>query len=190
LRTRFGLKRPYLWHHGVIQPRKNLKRLIEAYRLMLNRNPALECDLVLAGAKGWQYDDIVAAAAKNGNQRGCVILTGPLEDSDLATLLKGASLVVIPSLYEGFCLPMVESMACARPTIAANASCLPEVSGSVLQYFDPCSIEDMAACMERLLEDPEARTRLAQLGRERAATFSWKGCAEGTLRVLKRYGEA
>jgi glycosyltransferase involved in cell wall biosynthesis len=190
LRGRFSLERPYLWHHGVLQPRKNLKRLIEAYRLMLDRNPTIELDLILAGAKGWHYDEIVAAAAKNGNHRGRVILTGPLEDSDLATLLKGACLVVVPSLYEGFCLPMVESMACGMPTIAAKASCLPEVSGGVLQYFDPYSIDDMAVCMERVLGDSEARKRLAQRGRERAATFSWRGCAEKTLRVLKRYSEA
>lgn len=190
LRGKFGLERPYLWHHGVLQPRKNLTRLIEAYRLMLDMNPTLELDLVLAGAKGWRYDEIVAAAAKNGNHRGRVILTGPLEDSDLATLLKGACLVVIPSLYEGFCLPMVEAMACGMPTIAANASCLPEVSGGVLHYFDPYSIDDMAACMERLVGDSEARKRLAQVGRERAATFSWRGCAEKTLQVLKRCREA
>jgi glycosyltransferase involved in cell wall biosynthesis len=190
LRKRFGLERPYLWHHGVIQPRKNLKRLIEAYRLMLERNPTLALDLVLAGPRGWEYDEIVTAAGKNGNDRGRVILTGALEDSDLATLLKGASLAVIPSLYEGFCLPMVEAMACGVPTIAANSSCLPEVSGGVLKYFEPRSVEDMSACMEQVLDDGEARRLLAQRGRERATTFSWKGCAVQTLEVLKRCGQA
>jgi glycosyltransferase involved in cell wall biosynthesis len=189
LRQRFRLRRPYVWHHGVIQPRKNLKRLIEAYRLMLARNPNLELDLVLAGPTGWEYDEIVAAAGQNESHRGRVILTGALDDSDLSTLLKAASLAVIPSLYEGFCLPMVEAMACRVPTIASNSSCLPEVSGGVLRYFDPRSAEDMAACMEKMIEDTEARRLLAQKGGERAAHFSWSRCAAETLEVLKRHGD-
>ena len=69
--------------------------------------------------------------------RGKVILTGALGDRDLSLLVRGASLEVIPSLYEGFCLPMVEAMACGVPTIASSSSCLPEISGGVLRYFDP-----------------------------------------------------
>lgn len=189
LREKFGLERPYLWHHGVIQPRKNLTRLIEAHRLMLSRNRNLELDLVLAGPLGWEYEEIVAAAANGANHRGRVILTGALDDLDLVSLLKGASLVVIPSLYEGFCLPMVEAMACGVPVITADASCLPEVSGGVLKYFDPHSVEAMAVCMERMLEDDDGRRALAQRGRERAACFSWRRCAAETLRVLKKHGE-
>jgi glycosyltransferase involved in cell wall biosynthesis len=190
LRRKFALDRAYLWHHGVIQPRKNLKRLIEAYRLMLDRNPNLDLDLVLAGPNGWGYDEILAVAARKGNHRGRVILTGVLEASDLAILLKGACLAVIPSLYEGFCMPMVEAMACGIPTIAANSSCLPEISGGVLKYFEPHFVEDMAACMENTLEDGETRRLLAQRGRERAMAFCWKACAVQTLAVLKRYGQA
>jgi glycosyltransferase involved in cell wall biosynthesis len=190
LRARFGIRRPYLWHHGVIQPRKNLGRLIEAHRLLMDRNQNLELDLVLAGPLGWKYEEVVAAAGERMNPRGRVILTGALDDSDLVVLLKAASLAVIPSLYEGFCLPMVEAMACGVPTLAANSSCLPEVSGGLLEYFEPRSVEDMAGCMERALEDSERRRLLAQRGRERAAMFSWKRCAVETLAVLKRHGEA
>ena len=76
--------------------------------------------------------------------RGRVLFPGTLSDEDLAVLIKRASLVVIPSLYEGFCLPMVESMACGTPTVASETSCLPEVSGNALAYFDPQSIEAIA----------------------------------------------
>lgn len=190
LRKRFSLARPYLWHHGVIQPRKNLKRLIEAYRLMLARNHNLELDLVLAGPLGWEYEDILTAAAANGaNHRGRVILTGALGDSDMVALLKGATLAVAPSLYEGFCFPMVEAMACGVPVVASNASCLPEVSGGVLKYFEPSSREDMAACLEKTLEDEDARRSLAQRGKEMASRYNWPRCAEETLAVLKRHGE-
>lgn len=184
LQKRFNLTRPYLWHHGVIQPRKNLKRLIEAYRLMLLQNPNLGCDLVLAGPLGWEHEEILAAAADGAGYRGRVILTGALDDADLVCLLKGASLVVIPSLYEGFCLPMVEAMACGVATAVADASCLPEISGGRLKYFDPRSIEDMASCMESLLDNAEMRSTLSKHGKERSATFSWRRCAEETVNVL------
>jgi glycosyltransferase involved in cell wall biosynthesis len=190
LRAKFGLERPFIWHHGVIQPRKNLKRLIDAFWLMLARNRNLDFDLVLAGPKGWRSDDIVAAAGKRQNHRGRVVLTGVLDDRDLATLLKGATLAVIPSLYEGFCFPMVEAMACGVPTVAANSSCLPEVSGGVLEYFEPRSVEDMAACMTQTLEDGRARQLLSRRGRERAEFFSWRRCAEQTLEILRRRGES
>ncbi len=186
LLSRLGITRPYLLHHGIIQPRKNLKRLIEAYRLVLSRSRSLDFDLVLAGPLGWEYEETLAAAGNGDGRQGRVILPGALNDSDLAMLIKGASLVVIPSLYEGFCLPMVEAMACAVPAIVANASCLPEVSGGVLKYFDPTSVKEMAACMEQVLESGDTRKGLAQRGRERAACFSWRRCAEETLDVLRR----
>ena len=135
------------------------------------------------GPQGWHYEDIVRAG-KRQRSRGKVIFTGALSDSDLAVLLKGALLAVMPSLYEGFCLPMIESMACGIPTIAANTSCLPEVSGNLLSYFDPLSIEDMVTCMEAVVFDNSLRERLSKCGIERAGMFSWERCAQETLNVL------
>lgn len=185
LLTRLGIARPYILHHGAIQPRKNLPRLIAAYRLMLARNAQLDLDLVLAGPLAWQFEETVAAARDNGG-RDKVILTGALSDQDLSLLLRGARLEVVPSLYEGFCLPMVEAMACAVPTIAAASSCLPEISGGVLRYFDPCSVEAQAACMEEVLLSSDLRAELAARGKERAQKFSWERCAEETFAVLEQ----
>ncbi len=179
-----GIDRPYILHHGTIQPRKNLKRLIEAYRLMLTRNPSIEVDLVLAGGLGWHYEEIMATAKEPG--RGRVLLPGPLSDPELALLVKGATLAVIPSLYEGFCLPMVECMACGTPTIAANASCLPEVSGGTLRYFDPLSVEEMSVRMEEVLKDAGLRQELAAKGKQQATRFEWEACAQKTLAILKQ----
>jgi len=186
LLTKLGIGKAYILHHGVLQPRKNLVRLIESYRLMLSRNRNLELDLVLAGRLGWKYEGILAAIGNGDGQRGRVILPGALPDSDLAMLVKGASLAVIPSLYEGFCLPMVESMACGVPTIAANSSCLPEISGGVLRYFDPESVDEMAVGMEEALENAGLRRELAEKGRFRAGQFDWRRCAEQTLAILAR----
>jgi glycosyltransferase involved in cell wall biosynthesis len=189
LRARLGVEKPYLLHHGTIQPRKNLKRLIEAFRLMLARNPDLDFDLVLAGRLGWASDDIVSAAAKTIG-RGRVIIAGILPDSDLSLLIKGATLAVVPSLYEGFSLPMVEAMACGVPTIASSTSCLPEISGNALVYFDPLSVEDMAKSLETVLRDSEMRRRLSQKGIDRARDFTWERCARQTLDVLIKAGRS
>jgi glycosyltransferase involved in cell wall biosynthesis len=185
LRKRLKVDRPYILHHGTIQPRKNLQRLIAAYRLLLSRNRDMDLDLVIAGNLGWEYQEIVAAAASSG--AGRVTLSGPLDDTDLALLIKGADLAVMPSLYEGFCLPMVECMACGTPTIAANSSCLPEISDGKLLYFDPLSVDEMAACIERALEGTEIRRALIASGKKRATDFDWAKCARETLSVLKKH---
>jgi len=184
LLKRLGITRPYIVHHGVIKGYKNLKRLIQAYRLALERNRNLDFDLVLAGPLGWEYDEILAEAKSCEGSRARVVFTQALSDSDLAMLVKAAVLAVIPSLYEGFCLPMVESMACGTPTIAASSSCLPEVSGGVLRYFDPLSVEAMAASLEEALESETLRRELKEKGQLRSAAFDWRRCAEQTLQIL------
>lgn len=189
LLQRFRIRRPFLFHHGLMQPRKNLKRLIQAHRLLLSRDPSLELDLVLAGALGWKGEELLESARACAGPRGEVIFTGSLPDADLATLLKAATLVVIPSLYEGFCLPMVEAMACGVPAIVANSSCLPEVSGGVLRYFNPESVDEMAGCVEQVLASGSVLEELASQGVKRARQFSWRTCAENTLAVLVRLAE-
>ena len=186
LRARLGISRPYILHHGAVQPRKNLSRLIASYAELLARNPKLDFDLVLAGPLAWQFEETVAAAKSACNGRGKVILTGALSDQDLSLLLQGAALEVIPSLYEGFCLPMVEAMACGVPTIAANSSCLPEISGGVLRYFDPYSVDEMTACMEEVLQSSDLRVELIGGGKQRAQQFSWELCAQQTLNVVEQ----
>ena len=189
LRLRLGLEKPYVLHHGTIQPRKNLKRLIEAFRLMLARNRSLDCDLVLAGQMGWASEEVIDAARNSGGSRGRVILAGMVSEADLPLLIKGAKVTVVPSLYEGFSLPMIESMACGTPTIASRTSCLPEISGNVLAYFDPLSIDDMATCRESALVDSQMRDRLRQTGIEQASKFTWERCAQETLDVLMKAGK-
>jgi glycosyltransferase involved in cell wall biosynthesis len=184
LRARLGIGRPYVLHHGAVQPRKNLPRLIAAYAELLARNPKLDLDLVLAGPLAWQFEETVAAAKRACIGRAKVVLTGALSDQNLSLLLRGAEMEVIPSLYEGFCLPMVEAMACGVPTIAAIGSCLPEVSGGVLRYFDPYSVEEMAASMEEVLRSSDLRAELTGRGKQRARQFSWELCAQQTLDVV------
>lgn len=186
-KKKLGFHRPYVLHYGAIKPNKNLKRLIQAHRRVLARNPNLDFDLVLAGAPDAGYGEVMETARQSNGARGRVILTGALSRQDLVMVVKGASLAVFPSLYEGFCLPMIESMACGTPTIAANSSCLPEISGGVLRYFDPSSEEEMSACMEAVLRNGDLRRELSEKGRGRAAQFEWRRCAEQTLAILAKF---
>jgi glycosyltransferase involved in cell wall biosynthesis len=181
--ARRGVREPYIFHHSVLQPRKNLVRLIQAFSTLWSQRHFRDFQLVLAGPFGWNYEPILEAANKSGAARQ-IIFTQALPDEDLACLLKGAALCVIPSLYEGFCLPMVEAMACGTPTIAAAASCLPEISGGVLRYFDPLSIEGIAYAIAAVLDDGALRSQLSEAGITRASQFSWKRCAAETLAVL------
>jgi glycosyltransferase involved in cell wall biosynthesis len=184
LLARYGIQGPYIFHHGALQPRKNLSRLIHACRILWQKHKDSDFQLVLAGPLGWKYEHILEAASEAG-AAGRVVLTGPLPDEDLAALLKGAMLCVIPSLYEGFCLPMVEAMACGVPTIASNSSCLPEVSGGVLRYFEPRETEDIATKIEEALSDTDLRQELARRGLKRASEFSWLRCAKESLGALR-----
>lgn len=178
-----GVARPYILHHGAIKPNKNLAKLIQAFHLLIERNKNLDLDLVLAGPLGWEYEGVLAAANQGP---GNVIFTGALAAQALGMVVKGASLAVFPSLYEGFCLPMVEAMACGVPTIASNSSCLPEISGGVLRYFDPESAEEMASCMEEALEHEDLRRELSEKGQARAGYFDWQRSAEQTFEVLRQ----
>jgi glycosyltransferase involved in cell wall biosynthesis len=183
LLKRFGIRRPFILHHGMVQLRKNVHRLIQAWDRVKERNRSFDAQLVLAGSIGLGHEQILKVREASAN-RDKIILTGALSDAELAMLVKNAFLCVIPSLYEGFCLPMVEAMACGVPTVASNSSCLPEVSGGVLEYFDPYSIEGMSEAVQRALEDSELRARLRNGGLARAAEFSWARCGRETLRIF------
>ncbi len=185
LAQRFSLQRRYILHHGTFQPRKNLLRLVRAYDRLAAEDSAFDYDLVLAGNYGWNCEDVLQAC-RDVKVPGRVVVTGFLEEKDLAALVKGAYLSVIPSLWEGFCFPMVESMACGVPTIAANSSCLPEISGGVLHYFNAESVEEIAASIKLGIEDNGLREQLCRDGLRSAAQFSWERCARETLTAIKR----
>jgi alpha-1,3-rhamnosyl/mannosyltransferase len=144
----------------------------------------MELDLVIAGPPGRHHEQVFKLGQACSGPGARVIFAGMLSDYDLSQLLKGASMAVIPSLYEGFCLPMVEAMACGVPAIVSSTSCFPEVSANALAYFDPLSLEDMAAKMESGLCDLELRGRIREQGLKRAADFSWERCGHETLNVL------
>lgn len=185
LLERFKIRRPFVLHHGMVQARKNIHRLIQAWGFVQRKSPDSNIQLVLAGPMGFGSEEI-RKRREATPYRDRIIFTGPLGEDDLATLVKNAFLCVVPSLYEGFCLPLIEAMACGVPTIASNSSCIPEISGGILEYFDPLSVDQMAETMQSALTDSDLRDRLKREGLKRAAEFSWHRCALDTLAVFEK----
>jgi len=201
VKARYGIAGDYVLFVGTLQPRKNLIRLIEAFspstrlrraqssrsgrRLSNPQSPISNLQLVIAGKKGWLYEEIFQQVEEL-ELEGKVVFTGYVVAGDLPALLSGAGLFVFPSLYEGFGLPVLEAMACGTPVICSNASSLPEVAGDAALLVDPLDVEGLAAAMERVLGDEALRAELIERGFERARKFSWERCARETLDVLER----
>jgi len=167
---------------GTLEPRKNLPRLVAAYRVLSeeiqNRHP-----LVVVGALGWETGETLDALRSLGEH--CTML-GYVSDAVLTELYRRCAVFCYPSLGEGFGLPVLEAMAAGAAVLTSNTSSLPEVGGDAVEYVDPWDVADIAAELERLLSAPERRAELARLGRERAATFDWARTAEIVLGVLER----
>lgn len=180
VRQRYDLPDQYLIHLSTIEPRKNLNRLVDALLTLRADRPNLH--LVLAGGKGWLYDDFFAKIERLG-LAGIVRPLGWVPDEDLPAVLAGAALAVQPSLYEGFGLPLLEHMASGQVVAASNTSSLPEVGGDAAAYFDPLDVAEMTAVIQRLLSDRDEYARRRELGLVQARKFSWEKAARETTAV-------
>lgn len=175
--SKYGITQPYLLYLGTLHPRKNLARLIQAFAHL--QRP--ELTLVLAGKRGWLCDDLTQAVGVGAR----VLFTGFVDDADRAALYGGAELFVMPSLYEGFCFPVLEAMACGTPVVCSNTSSLPEVVGEAALCFDPTDVQAMTAAIAQVLEDPARRAQMSAQGLERSKHFTWERCAQQTANVLE-----
>jgi glycosyltransferase involved in cell wall biosynthesis len=169
---------------GSLEPRKNLKTLVEAYAIYVKHHSGREL-LVIAGAKGWLNDDTTQMVAALGVEDRVKFL-GYVQEADLRVLYSAARLFVYPSLYEGFGLPPLEAMACGAPVIASNTSSLPEVVGDAAILIDPCSSEKLCQAMHMVFANDGLRSRMRQQSLERARLFSWEQAAQETLAVYRQ----
>jgi glycosyltransferase involved in cell wall biosynthesis len=186
VRHKYGIAGPYVLYVGTLQPRKNLVRMIDAFaRVPAAQREGGDLQLVLAGKQGWLSEAILARPKALGIEDR-VVCPGFVDDGDRAALYSGASLFVMPSLYEGFCMPVLEAMACGVPVACSNVSSLPEVAGDAALLFDPLATEMMATTMERALKSEKLRRQMVQRGVERVGVFAWARCAEQVLAVLER----
>jgi glycosyltransferase involved in cell wall biosynthesis len=182
--------KPYILFVGTVQPRKNLVRLIEAFsRLqspcLAGRQVASNLYLKIAGKPGWLYDEILEAPKKFRVGKRVKFL-GYVSDRKLASLYRQALCFVLPSLCEGFGLPVLEAMSYGCPVIASKAGALPEIVGGAGLLVDPYQVEELAGAMKLVVENRELREDLREKGFQRLKKFSWQKAAQKTIKVFEK----
>lgn len=180
----FGLEPGFILFIGRVEPRKNLPGLVAAYNLLRQKYPDLTRPLVIIGAPGWLYDDFLTALTTSPFRADIRWLRG-LSDTEVAALLGQAGVLVYPSFYEGFGLPVLEAMAAGVPVVTSDRASLPEVAGDAAWLVDPEEPAAIAEAIYAALTDEAARVRAVAAGRERAANFTWEAAAETLLDIYR-----
>jgi glycosyltransferase involved in cell wall biosynthesis len=178
-----GVRRPYALFVGTLEPRKNLIRLLRAFG-RLAATDAPQAQIVIAGATGWgglSLADEVARLALESR----VVAPGWVDETQLSTLYRYAECFAMPSLYEGFGLPLLEAMAHGTPVLSSRVSAMPEVVGDAGLLVDPYDVEDITRGLRRFFRDEGLREQLAPLARAQAARFSWHRAAQETMAVFE-----
>lgn len=171
----------FILHVGTLQPRKNIAMLIEAFSQLKDDS----CHLVLVGGKGWLYDEIFARVNDLGLQTR-VHFPGYVADEVLPLWYSAADLFVLPSVYEGFGMPLIQAMACGTPVIAANISAMPEAVGEAGLLFDPQDVVALAKCMAGVLDNPGQAATMRARGLVQAGKFSWIAAGKQTAAVYAK----
>jgi len=181
VKNKYGIDDNYILFVGRLEPRKNIKGLIEAYTLLKNRYN-IKQQLVIVGMKDALFRDF---DIRGENIEGNIIFTGGVAQEDLPYIYNGADLFAYPSFAEGFGLPVLEAMACGVPTVASRTSSLPEVVGDAGLMVDPRDEEDLADGIHKVLTEPGLHSKMREKGLERSRLFTWKATAEKVLRVYQ-----
>lgn len=180
VKAKYGIEKDYLLFLGTLHPRKNIRRLIQAFQ-QCQAERDFDLQLVLGGKKGWLFDETWLNETQN------VHLTGYVDDADIATLYSGAVGFIFPSLYEGFGFPILEAMRCHTPVVCSHTSSLPELGGDAPIYVDPADVDSIAGGMMQLLElTGSQRMAMIQRGIARLEHFTWAQAARQTLAALER----
>jgi glycosyltransferase involved in cell wall biosynthesis len=181
--AQYGLAPPFVLFVGALQARKNLPTLFAAMARVRRRLPGVS--LALVGRSVWGYS-AVSRLAQEAGLDGAVRLVGHVPDRDLPALYNAASLLCLPSLYEGFGLPVLEAMRCGTPVVCSDVPALAEVSGGAALLVHPRDAGELARAIERVLDDPAFADGLRARGQERARHFSWARAADGLVRVFQQ----
>lgn len=183
LKSKLRLPSEYLLFVGTFEPRKNITGLLRAYAAMRIDMSDTPC-LILAGNSGWMLDDIQSLVEELG-LRQSVLFMPNLPSQDMPALYTGAQLLILPSHYEGFGLPVLEAMACGTPVIISDRASLPEIAGEAALLCDPNDRESISHAMQLLLSNSVLRAKLRRKGFDRVRKFSWSKCCEETLAVYR-----
>jgi glycosyltransferase involved in cell wall biosynthesis len=183
VRNRHGVDAPFVLFVSTIEPRKNVPTLVRAMWQLLQCYKE-DVHLVLAGGKGWLFEDSFAAVEElELDDR--VHFLGRVSSEDLLYLYNAAELLAHPAFYEGFGLPPLEAMACGLPVIVSNVASLPEVVGDAGLLIDPHDVDELTVAMWRVLNDAELYREMRVKGLRQAAQFSWERAARETLKIYR-----
>ncbi len=181
IKSAANTKTPYVLFVGTIQPRKNITTLIESFEKFVETHPDFELKIV--GKKGWIYTETLSRIESSSASKQ-IKYFGFVPEAELATLYQNAYATVLPSLYEGFGLPVLEAMSHGSPVIASNTSSLPEVGGDAVLYCNPDDSKTIVDALEKL-QDVKLRKSLSLKAKKQLLKFSWDSCAEATLNIIK-----
>jgi glycosyltransferase involved in cell wall biosynthesis len=181
--SRLGLSAPFALFVGTPEPRKNLDRLLDAFASVRQHAPALQ--LVVVGARGWGEESPEQMILRHGLD-ATVRYLGRVSDADLAALYQGARMLVMPSCYEGFGLPLVEAMGFGTPVVTSKVASMPEVAGDAALLVDPGDSRSIAAAILRLARDETLHSKLSIRARAQAARFTDAASARAMLYAFER----
>ncbi|QYA13703.1 glycosyltransferase family 1 protein [Rhizobium sp. AB2/73] len=182
---KWQITKPYILFVGTLEPRKNLHRLLEAFSL-LSEDLKEQHQLVLVGGKGWGDLDL-AGLIDRLRLKESVKATGYVTEQELSTLYSFATCLAMPSLYEGFGLPLVEAMSRSVPVLTSNVSSMPEIAGCAGEFVDPRSVNSITTGLTSLLKDSGKLKRLGELGRKQSEKYDWDRAAYAMLDLMS-YG--
>lgn len=180
-RTKHQLPQKFIFRLGTIEPRKNVEGVIKAYAEWRARDKSAP-PLVVAGGKGWYYQQVFKLV-ESLNLQDSVFFPGYVPQADLPLWYNAASLMVYPSHFEGFGLPVLESMACGTPVVTANVSSLPEVAGTAALMVSPTDTTALSRAMQSAFEDETLAQSMREKGLRQAAKFSWAKAAQQTTEI-------
>jgi glycosyltransferase involved in cell wall biosynthesis len=190
IRRRLRISDDFLLFVGTIEPRKDLRTLLQTFEEVAQVHKTLQ--LVIAGKRGWLVEDLLKQIGES-SFADRIKLTGYLNDEELRALYSSCRIFVYPSIYEGFGLPPLEAMACGAPVIASRATAVVEACGEAALLIEPRSVRSLIIGINKLLDDQNLRSQLIATGRRRAAQTSWSRTAELTRTVyeeaIKRFRE-
>lgn len=176
---------PYVLSLSTLEPRKNIKHALQCFFQLIQQENIPDLNFVLAGGKGWKFDDIFSELSDNPKLKQRVILTGYVADEDLAALYTNALAFIYVSFYEGFGLPPLEAMQCGTPVITSNTSSLPEVVGNAGIMVNPTDINALCESISAVYNSMSLRERMSLQSIEQSKKFSWERCTQETISAYK-----
>ncbi len=182
--SRLGINCPYFLFVGTLEPRKNLVSLLTAYS-GLDEAIKNQAKLVIAGGKGWGKENITDALTNLGLTNH-VMLLGYVDETTLSTLYANALFLAMPSLYEGFGLPIVEAMAYGIPVLTANNSSMPEVAGAAGFFVDALDVGSIRSGLSQMITNVGLRSSLAANAKQNAAGFNWDDSAHKMIGMFEK----